>query len=116
MRYLRYLILAIIATGLIFVALANHDTVTLTLMPAVFGDFLGFNFAIDMPLFVVIFGGVGVGLIIGFVWEWVREMKHRSAVKSEHKQVVRLERELGRLKADKSDDQDDVLALLDETR
>ncbi len=32
----------------------------------------------ELPLFLVIFAGILVGLLIGFVWEWFREAKHRS--------------------------------------
>jgi len=60
--------------------------------------------------------GIAFGLLIGFVWEWLREWKHRSAVRKEHKQVVRLEREVTRLKAEKNEGKDDVLALLDDAR
>jgi hypothetical protein len=54
-------------------------------------------------------------LLIGFIWEWLREMKHRNAARSEHMQVVRLEREVSKLKASSADaDKDEILALLDE--
>lgn len=116
MRYIKYLFLALVAVALICVALANRDPVTLTLMPSAIGNLVGLNMGLQLPLFVVIFAGVAAGLLIGFVWEWLREMKHRSELRQEHKQVVRLEREVSRLKADKHKDQDDVLALLEDTK
>jgi putative membrane protein len=114
MRYFRYLVLGLIAIGLVIVALANRDNVILTLIPKGFGGLLGFNAQIQVPLFIVIFLGVGVGLLIGFFWEWLREMKHRNAAKSEHLHVVRLEREITKLKTGTTKEQDDVLALLEE--
>jgi hypothetical protein len=42
-------------------------------------------------------------------------MKHRSAARSEHMQVVRLEREVSKLKATSADkEKDEILALLDQ--
>jgi hypothetical protein len=58
---------------------------------------------------------VTLGLLIGFVWEWLREMKHRSAAHSEHMQVVRLEREVSKLKGTSAEkEKDEILTLLDE--
>ena len=113
MRYLRYLVFGSIAVGLVIVALANRGEVSLTLMPLVLGDLIGFNLQFQIPLFTVIFLGVMAGLLIGFVWEWLREMKHRTAAKTEHRQVVRLEREVCRLKSGTAKEQDDILALLE---
>ena len=113
MRYLRYLVFGSIAVGLVIVALANRGEVSLTLMPLVLGDLIGFNLQFQIPLFTVIFLGVMTGLLIGFVWEWLREMKHRTAAKTEHRQVVRLEREVSKLKSGTAKEQDDVLALLE---
>ena len=115
MRYLRHLVLGIIAISLIVVALANRGAVSLSLLPDALGTLVGFNLQLQVPLFVVIFLGVTMGLLIGFVWEWLREMKHRNAARSEHMQVVRLEREVSKLKASSADtDKDEILALLDE--
>jgi|TARA_B110000211_G_scaffold30441_1_gene30950 uncharacterized integral membrane protein len=113
MRYLRYFVLGFIAVGLVIVALANRGNVILNLIPELLGDLIGFNVQVRVPLFIVIFLGVGAGLLIGFVWEWLREMKHRNAAKSEHRQVVRLEREVTKLKTGTVKEQDDILAILD---
>lgn len=113
MRYLRYFVLGFIAVGLVIVALANRGNVILNLIPEVLGDLIGFNVQVRVPLFIVIFLGVGAGLLMGFVWEWLREMKHRNAAKSEHRQVVRLEREVTKLKTGTVKEQDDILAILD---
>ena len=113
MRYLRYFVLGLIAVGLVIVALANRGNVILYFIPELLGDLIGFNVQVRVPLFIVIFLGVGAGLLIGFVWEWLREMKHRNAAKSEHRQVVRLEREVTKLKTETVKEQDDILAILD---
>jgi uncharacterized integral membrane protein len=114
MRYIRYAFLAVLAIVLVSVALANRQDVTLTLLPGGLADLLQMQFAITLPLFVVIFGSIISGLLIGFVWEWLREYKHRSAASKKSGEVKKLERELRRVKGQRDEGKDEVLALLDE--
>ena len=71
------------------------------------------NPSINLPLFVVIFGGIIAGVMVGFVWEWFREHSVRSEASKVGRNVRRLEREVARLRGDAEGGQDDVLALLD---
>jgi len=117
-RYLRYLFLATIAVVLIVVSLANLDTVTLNSLPAGMTGMPGLDllaFSIEIPLFLVIFAGIAAGLMIGFVWEWLREMKHRSAAARGQREAAQLKREVKRLKGANNEGKDEVLALLDDT-
>lgn len=116
LRKLRYLFLLALGLALLTVALANRGPVVLRLLPEGTGDFLGLGWAIEMPLFLVMFGGIVVGLLIGFVWEWLREHKHRAVASTSTRDVARLERELAMLRDAKGQPQDDVLALLDNRR
>lgn len=113
MRYIRYLILAVIGVALIAVALANRELVSLTLLPEGLARIVGMNQSISLPLFVVIFLGVAAGVLIGFIWEWLREHKHRAEVSRKSKEVGKLEREVKKLKGEKNKGKDEVLALLD---
>ncbi|MGV6840706.1 MAG: lipopolysaccharide assembly protein LapA domain-containing protein [Planktomarina sp.] len=113
MRYVKFAVLAAITICLVFLALANRQNVELSLVPEAFVGLIGFNATLTVPLFVVIFAGVLIGLLIGFIWEWLREMKLRSYGRKEHKRVVKLEREVTRLKTEKHQGKDDVLALLE---
>ncbi|WP_375174444.1 lipopolysaccharide assembly protein LapA domain-containing protein [Pseudooceanicola sp.] len=113
MRYIRYLILAVIGVALIAVALANRGLVSLKLLPEGLARIAGLNPSIELPLFLVIFGGVVVGVLIGFIWEWLREHKHRAEVSRKSKEVGKLEREVRKLKGEKHQGKDEVLALLD---
>lgn len=113
MRYIRYLILAVIGIALIAVALANRGMVSLTLLPEGLAAIVGMNQSISLPLFVVIFGGVAVGVLLGFIWEWLREHKHRAEVSRKSREVGKLEREVKKLKGEKNQGKDEVLALLD---
>lgn len=116
MRYIRYAFLAAIGVVLVTVALANRGAVTLTLMPQPLADLVQFNAVIQLPLFAVILGGIVAGLLIGFVWEWLREHKHRAAAVRKEREVHDLERKLKReqRRAVDSGQQDEVLALLDQ--
>ena len=117
MRYIRYAILAAIALVLIVVALANRASVTLNSLPDGMAQIPGMgalDYSVQVPLFVVIFGGVLAGLLLGFVWEWIREHKHRAEAARKQAEVKKLERELRRTKAQRDQGKDEVLALLDE--
>lgn len=114
MRYIRYACIAIFAVALIAVALANRGLVTLKLLPTEIAGLFAVAPTVDLPLFVVIFGGIIAGLLVGFVWEWLREHTIRSESARNAREVRRLEREVKRLKSEKHEGKDEVLALLDE--
>jgi lipopolysaccharide assembly protein A len=111
-RKFRYILLIVIAIVLLTIALANRAPVTVRLLPMDMAAFFGGSWALEMPLFLALFGGVVAGLLIGFVWEWVRESKHRVTASSKSREVARLERELAVLRDTKPEPEDDVLALL----
>lgn len=112
MKYIRYAILGAIAVVLISVALANRQAVELALLPEGLAEIAGMNFAVTLPLYAVIFAGIAVGLLIGFLWEWRREHKHRVEMRRQSREASKLKREVKKLKGEKHG-QDDVLALLD---
>ncbi|MEM5520198.1 LapA family protein [Sulfitobacter sp. AS59] len=113
MRYVRYLCIAIFALALIAVALANRSMVSLRLLPTEVSGFFAMNPEINVPLFIVILGSIIAGLLVGFVWEWIREYNQRAEAARQAREMRRLEREIARLKGEKYEGQDDVLALLD---
>ncbi len=107
MRLIRYAFLAGLAIILIAVALANRGFVTLRVLPDDMAGVLGYQWSISLPLFLVIFASIVAGVAIGFVWEWLREHKHRAEARQ------RLEREVDRLSDASSESGDDVLAMLE---
>jgi len=113
MRYLRYAFLIVLAICLLIVALANRDPVTLHVLPSELADFAGWAPSVSVPLFIVIFGGIVAGVMIGFIWEWFREHKHRAEAATQRRERERLEREVDRLKPHAETQDDDVLALLE---
>jgi len=114
MRYIRYFFLAGLGIILISASLANRDVVTVKLIPEALADLIGFNFSLGLPLFVVMLGGIAAGLVIGFIWEWLREYKQRRTASNSARSVRQLEREVARLKGEKHQGKDEVLAILDE--
>ena len=116
MRYLRYLILVVLALGFVTVALANRGPVAIMLLPEDLAMLLGWQARAEVPVFVVLGLGALMGLVIGFVWEWLREHKHRKVARVQTRAVSKLERELAAMKDQTSLPQDDVLALLQKPR
>ena len=114
MRYVRYACITIFALALIAVALANIESVTVQLLPAGIAHLFAVTPQIELPLFVVIFISIVVGLLVGFVWEWMREYGVRADNARNARDVRRLEREVKRLKGEKHEGKDEVFALLDE--
>ena len=115
MKTIRYAFWAVIALCLILIGLANRDVVTLRAMPQALGNLLGISPDIQLPLFVVLFIGVGGGLVIGFRWEWVREHRVRADARGKTREVAALRREVDELRGSvvEAKGQDDVLALLE---
>lgn len=114
MRYIRYGFLTALGIVLVSVSLANRQMVQLKLMPDALAELLGFNLSTNLPLFLVVLGGVVAGLVIGFLWEWLREHKHRRDASVKSTEVRKLEREVKKLKKKQNQGEDDVLALLEE--
>lgn len=114
MRFIKYLILAALAVVLVVVALANRDLMTLQLLPEELSRVVGLQYQITLPAFIILMGAVLMGLLLGFLWEWVREHKHRATAAAERRERQRLEREMERV-APPSKPGDDVLAILDGT-
>ena len=116
MRFIRYAILALIAVVLVTLATANLAPVTIYLMPADIALLLNYPEALNqitLPLFIVILAAVVLGVLFGYVAEWAREHKFRSAAKQNRREADKLNVEVKKLKSEKAQG-DDVLALLDE--
>lgn len=113
-RYLRLILLLLLGVALLVVALANRAPVPVRLLPDDMAALTGLTWGMELPLFLVIFGSIIAGVMIGFVWEWFREHGHRATASQKSRDVARLERELAVLKDSTSvPPKDEVLALLD---
>ncbi|MCS6622486.1 LapA family protein [Roseibacterium beibuensis] len=114
MRYMKYLFLIVVAIGLVVLAMANRDPVSLTILPSELALWTGVDYAIELPLFLVILGGFVTGALVGFIWEWLREHRHRAAAATNKREARKLEREVETLKGQKNEHKDEVLALIED--
>ena len=113
MRYLRMMFVVVLAVVLLTVALANRQMVSVSLFPGQFGQFLGGTWTATMPLFLVILLSLLIGMVLGLIWEWLRESHLRQESSRRAFELQRLEREVGGLRVTHSAPRDDVLAILD---
>ena len=83
MKFLRYLLLALIALCLVTFALANREMAPVRLLPEDLAILTGLQVMLAVPVWMILFAGLLVGLILGVIWEWTRERSHRSAAPRE---------------------------------
>ena len=102
------------ARGLKPVTTEVRDLFRRPLLPDELAQLLGFRWDVTLPAFVILLIAVLVGVLLGFVWEWVRERKFRVEAATERKERERLEREVKKV-APTKESGDDVLALLEGT-
>lgn len=112
MRFLKTAFWGLVALALVVMGLANRGIVTLRVLPEALSGWLGVSPDIDLPLFLVILLGVGLGLVIGLVWEWIREIPERAQGRETARELDRLRREIARQRAEATRP-DDVLAAID---
>ena len=82
------------------------------ILPSELEGFFGGGMIFSIPIFVLFLCGVVFGLFVGFVWEWIREMKHRSASSRKSKELAKVENELSQLKRESGQNEDEIMLLL----
>lgn len=110
MRYVRYTLLALIMIVVVLLALANREMVALKLMP----EALSFIFqrSVELPLFLILVLTLMLGVALGYVLEWGREMRQRREAAEARRTIARQQREIEALKRRSGETKDDVLAIL----
>jgi putative membrane protein len=116
LRYLRYAFIAVLLVLLLTVALANRTVVPVRFLPEDVGALFGVSWQMELPLFLVMLGGVVAGVLIGFTWEWLREHKYRRTASQRGKELARLERELEVMRDSRSVPKDEILTLIEKPR
>ena len=96
LRVLKTLFWLAVALVLVTLGLANRELVELRVLPEAFAARVGHVPDVEMPLFLVILGSVGLGLLIGFVWEWIREIPERAQARTLARELDNLRTELRR--------------------
>lgn len=110
MRTLKLAFLGLILIAIVLLALANREMVTLNLLPEGLAAVLPLS--IELPLFVVSLISIVVGIILGYLFEYVRESKHRRRASNEAREAARLNREVAQLRRTPGSREDEVLAIL----
>jgi uncharacterized membrane-anchored protein YhcB (DUF1043 family) len=85
--------------------------VDIRILPSELEGFFGDGMIFSIPIFVLFLCGVIFGLFVGFVREWIREMKHRSASSRKSKELAKVENELNQLKRDSEQQQNLIVVL-----
>ena len=111
-RYIRVIFLTCLSIILLTLAVANRELVDIRILPSELEGFWGGGMILSIPIFVLFLCGVIFGLFVGFVWEWIREMKHRSASSRKSKELAKVENELSQLKLESGQNEDEILLLL----
>lgn len=121
MRAIRLFLLFLLAIVLIFIALANRDLITVSLVPGGLAPAFGGQWSMTMPVFLALFLAMIFGMVVGLVWEWLREAGHRAEARARTREIERLSRELDTLRRGRADaaapartPEDEVLAILAE--
>ena len=109
MRTVKLLILLILAAGLIVLGVANMAPVDLHLLPARVAT--PETTIEQVPLTAILFASVAIGIVVGFLLEWLREAKHRRLAAEKKREVGRLRSEIARLSTRLGDDGDDLPEL-----
>lgn len=89
MRLSTLLVVAPIAVLSVVFAVANRQTVRLSLNPF---DPGGESLSVDMPLFVALFLAVLTGMAVAGLAVWLAQGRWRRRARAEHREVVRLQR------------------------
>lgn len=90
-NFLTALIVLPLAAILIVFATANREVVTVSLDP--FSSGPASQYAIDLPLFIVMFACVMLGVLIGGVADWLKQGRYRREARDNRQEVRRLQHE-----------------------
>lgn len=93
-RFLKALILLPVAIVVVLLAVANRESVTLSLDP--------FSpepvFSVVLPLYAVLFGAVALGVVVGGIGSWFGQSKTRQRARYHRREADRLAMEAASLK------------------
>lgn len=111
MRTIKLILLALILLGIVVLAIANREPVTVQLLPADMAS-LAPNAKVTLPLFAHGFIAILVGMVLGYLLEYLRETKHRRRASERTREAERLTREVDELRKTTNNPKDEIVALL----
>ena len=114
MRTIRISFIVILAMVLILVATANRTPIQVGMLPESIAKFTGSPWTVTLPTFLALFLAMVFGVLIGLVWEWLREGHLRAESRTRAHNLALLQREVGDLRRTHAAPRDEVLAILDD--
>jgi hypothetical protein len=94
-RFLFFVIVVPLAIIAVALSVANRESVTVSLDPS--GTLAG-HWTVALPLYVLLFAVLAVGVVIGGIAAWLGQSKWRYAARAERDNTQRLRREVERLR------------------
>ncbi|UES52937.1 lipopolysaccharide assembly protein LapA domain-containing protein [Roseibium aggregatum] len=94
-RFLKNVILFVIAVVLIPLSVANRHTVSLSLNPSTRRTRLTIP---DIPLFWIIFASLGVGIIVGGLGAWAKQGRWRKEARVKRREAAKWHKEADQLR------------------
>lgn len=110
MSYFRNAAYAILGVFILLIALNNQQQVEFVLIPEFIPGLS--RWALNVPLFIVTLGALLIGIVVGYVLEYIREAQIRMNASRTHKALKKTSSELDALKKETGKHDDDVLALI----
>ncbi|WP_224815992.1 LapA family protein [Hasllibacter sp. MH4015] len=114
LRLVKILFLVLVALALVLLFFANNEPVTLNLLPDAMATAMGMRNTYTLPLVLVVVAALLIGIVVGFVWEWLREYRHRAEARTQRREAQRLSQEVATIKGRSRDHKDEILAILDD--
>ena len=110
LRTIKIAVLCILMLGIVVLALANRQLVTVKILPEGLDQIYPASF--EIPLYAVSILSILVGLLIGYILEYLREHRFRKTANQKTRQVAKLEREVSTLKKQNLTEEEQILELL----
>lgn len=111
MRTIKLILLALILVAIVILAIANRGPVTVNLLPEGMSRLMP-GASVELPLYLVCLISTVVGLVLGYLFEYLREHKHRRRATENARAAAKLDRDINRLRKETNKPEDDVLALV----
>ena len=99
MRYFKLLVWVLIGVVLFIFALGNNETVQVYLFPEIFSNTWMVRSIFPMPLFIIVYLVLLIGVIFGFVFEYFRQYKYRLNLRKYKEEMSSLRIEINELKS-----------------
>ena len=94
-RFLILFILVPLAIVVVALSVANRQGVVLSFDPFTSG---ASRWSVDVPLFILLFATLGLGIVVGGVAAWIGQGKWRRAARAERANAARLRQDVERLR------------------